>query len=115
MVWPSFRIHKYYSLNLYDGLDIIFEDLSMLDVDSLERAVRTHDLSHVSVVKDLFTINTVDKTLTITGYQLNDSTYVVPKQRRGDLMFIGHDSNKADILTGIEYVYHMYKNLNGTK
>jgi hypothetical protein len=100
---------------MYDGLDIIFEDLSMLDVDSLERAVSTKNLTRVSVVKDLFTINTVDKTLTITGYQLNDSTYFVPKQRRGDLMFIGYDSKKADILTGIEYVYHMYKNLNGTK
>ncbi len=111
MVWPSVNNHNFYSLNLYDGLDIIFEDLSMMDVESLKWAVETKDMTLVSVVKDLFTINTVDKTLTITGYQLNDSTYFVPKKRRGDLMFVGFSCTNATILTGIEYLYHMYENL----
>ena len=36
MVFPTVKLHHLYSLNLYEDLDIIFEDLSMINMDNIK-------------------------------------------------------------------------------
>jgi hypothetical protein len=111
MVFPAIRLHQLYSLNLHDGLDIIFEDLSMLDMKVLEDVVNTKRLGNIQIVDKILSINTNTKTVTIFGYQINDSTYIVKRNGSADITMITYKCSDKDVLTAIEYLYHMYKNL----
>jgi hypothetical protein len=63
----SCKKHAYYSLNLCDGLDILIGDLSMLNIKSVDLVKNCKNVSCIiSVINDIFYINTHDKTLTIT-------------------------------------------------
>jgi hypothetical protein len=111
MAFPSIKLHQLYSVNFYDGLDIIFEDLSMLDLGSLKEVVTTKKLGEVSLVKNLVSINTDAKIIRVVGNKINNSTYIVNREGNGDIMLILYKCSDKDILTAIEYLYHMYKNL----
>jgi hypothetical protein len=111
MVFPAIRMHQLYSLNLYDGLDIIFEDLNVLNMEALEKVVRTKQLGNISIVDKILNINTDSKTITICGHQINSSTYIITQYRSSDITLIQYKCSDSNILTAIEYLYHMYKNL----
>ncbi len=111
MAFPAIKLHQLYSVNFYDGLDIIFEDLSMLDLGSLKEVVIAKKLGEVSLVKNLVSINTNDRIVKIVGNKINNSTYIVNREGNGDIMLIMYKCSDKDILTAIEYLYHMYKNL----
>jgi hypothetical protein len=111
MTYPAIRLHQLYSLNLYDGLDIIFEELSMLDVESLKGVITTKKIDSIDIVKNIVSINTNDKTIKIIGNKINESTYMVNKSGQGDIIILSYKCEDRNILTAIEYLYHMYKNL----
>ncbi len=111
MVFPAIKLNQLYSLNLYDGLNIIFEDLSMLDMKALEEVVTTNTLCNIHIVKNCLIINTVEKTMTIVGHKLNMSTYIIGNNKLGDIFIMKYKCSEKDILTAMEYLYHMYKNL----
>ncbi len=111
MVYPAIKLHKLYSLNLYEGLDIIFEDLAMINYTALEEVVKTKSLGNIQVVDKILSINTQNKTITIVGNKINDSTYIVNKQGRGDITLLIYKFPDENILTAIEYLYHMYNSL----
>lgn len=105
MVFPAVNLHTFHSLNLYDGLDIIF-DLKLLDYDTLQKK----DVCVIHLIPDIFTIHTNEKLITIKGYILNDSTFMV--NNNGDIINIPYSCSNDTIKTGIEYVYQMFKNIN---
>jgi hypothetical protein len=111
MVWPAVKLHPLYSINFYEGLDILFEDLKLLNIDALRRAVTTKTLGHVSIVQDWLSVNTDTKVISIQGCKLNDSMWIVNKEGNGIVASIHYSCSDKDILTGIEYLYHMYNNL----
>jgi tryptophan synthase alpha subunit len=111
MVYPAIKLHQLYSLNLYEGLDIIFEDLSMLNTEELERVIKTKELGHISIVNFILSVNTNDKTIKLIGNKINDSTYIINRNGGGDIILLSYKCEDNNILTAIEYLYHMYKNL----
>lgn len=111
MVFPAIKLHQLYSVNLYDGLDIIFENLDMLNINVLQEVLKTKTLGIVQVVENTFTINTTTKTITVVGNKLNDSTYIINKLAKGDITIMPYKCSDEVIFTALEYLYHMYKNL----
>jgi hypothetical protein len=110
MVIPVVKLHMYYSLKLDDNLDVIFEDIEMLDLDSLNNALKTKNVDFVSIIKNRFTIDSKHH-ITINGYRINDTTFFIPKALIDELSFVTYEIAEKNILTGIEYLYHMYHNL----
>ncbi len=111
MVFPAVKLHQLYSLNLYDGLDVILEDLSMLDIEALEGVMKTKQVGNINIVDRILSINTTTKTIQIVGNKINESTYIINRQGRGDIILLAYKCSDETILTAIEYMYHMYKTL----
>ena len=114
MVFPAVKLHQLYSLNLYDGLDVIFEDLEMVDMNNLAEVINTKNYDKIDIVPGLFMINTVNKSMMIVGHKINDKTYMINNARGGDIMLLNYKCDNQNIITGIEYLYHMNKTLKGT-
>ena len=111
MVCPAVKLHQLYSINFFKDLDIIFEDLRLLDIDVLQHVATSKKLGNVQLVDKWLSINTTEKTIFIQGCNLNNSFYLVNKEGNGVATTIHYTCSDHDILTGIEYLYHMYKNL----
>jgi hypothetical protein len=111
MVFPAVKLHQLYSVNFYDELDIIFEDLDMVNMDRLKDIVRTKKLGHIQIVDRSLTINTNTNSMTITGHKINDSTFIVKRDGTGDIFILTYKCPESNILTGLEYLYHMYNSL----
>ena len=111
MAFPAVKLHQLYSLNLYDGMDIIFENLGMVNINNLEEVIKTENYNTIKVVDRIFTINTSDKTITIYGHKINSKTYIINMAGRGDLMLLHYSCKNEDIKTGIKHLYHMYMSL----
>jgi hypothetical protein len=111
MYYPHVKLHQLYSLKVCDDIDVIFEELEMIDIDKLDEAIKTKNYDRIDIVPNIFSINTVESTMTIVGHKINDSIYIVNKAGKGDIMIINYNCKKQNIITGIEYLYHMYKNL----
>ena len=105
MVFPTVKLHHLYSLNLYEDLDIIFEDLSMINMDNIKEASKKID--NIQIIDNKFSIDTVNCIITLKGYKINKSTYIVNNDSSGDVMFIKYKCDNKTILTGVEYLYHM--------
>ena len=111
MAYPAVKLHKLYSLNLYEGIDIIFEDLGMINFAALEEVVKTKPEGSIQLVENILTINTSNKSITIVGNMINASTYIVNKRGGGDITLLTYKCPNENIFTAIEYLYHMYKYL----
>lgn len=111
MYYPSIRLHQLYSLNICEEVDVIFEGLEMVDVNKLAETIKTKNYDKIDVVSTLFSINTIEKTMIIIGHKINDRTYIINKAGKGDIIMIKYNCEKEQVITGIEYLYHMYKNL----
>lgn len=113
MSYPAIKLNQLYSLNIYNGLDVIFEDLEMVDIDNLSNVIKKKNFDRIEIAKKLFMINTIDKSIMLVGHKINDKTYIINKQGNGDIMIINYNCETKNIITGIEYLYHMYKSLKG--
>jgi len=109
MVFPAVKLHQLYSLNFYDGMDIIFENLEMVNINNLEEVIKTDNYDIIKVVNRIFTINTSNKSVTIYGHKINNKTYIINMAGKGDLMLLHYSCKNEDIITGIKYLYNMYK------
>lgn len=109
MAFPAVKVHHLYSLNLYDGMDIIFENLGMVDMNNLEEAIKTENYDMIKVVNRIFTINTSDKSITIYGHKINSKTYIINMAGKGDLMLLHYSCKNEDIITGIKHLYYICK------
>lgn len=110
MVFPAVKLHQLYSVNFYDGLDILFEDLDMINMDVLKEVVKTKELGIIQITNSL-RINTDTKSMTIIGHKMNDSMYIVKRDGTGDMFILTYKCSNTDIVTGIEYLYHMVKSV----
>ena len=111
MAYPAVRLHHVYSINFYDGLDIIFENLSMIDMVGLEAAIKSLNFDRVIVVPNTLSIDTKEKSIIVHGNRVNSKTYMINKNRLGDIHMISYDCPNSVIHTGLEYLYHMANNL----
>jgi hypothetical protein len=111
MVFPAIRLHQLYSFNLCENIDIIFEDLSQINIEELKQCIISKKYENISVVKDIFNIDTNSKTITLIGNKINDKTYIVKINKDGELIKINYTCSNDYVKTCIEYLYHMYMNL----
>lgn len=111
MVYPAVKLNQLYSLNFYEGFDVIFENLDMMNMANLLKAIKTKNYDRIEIVEKTFVINTVDKSITIIGNKINDNTYMINKAGSGDIMCVHYKCENQSIITGIEYLYNMYKSL----
>jgi hypothetical protein len=108
MVWPAIKLHQLYSLNIADGLDIILEDLDTIDFTVLKNIVSTKELGKISLGPHLY-IDTYSKSISIVGNKINNSTYII--NRGGDIIILTYNFSNQNILTMIEYLYHIKNNI----
>ena len=111
MVFPAVKLHQLYSLNFYDGLDIIFEDLDIVNMDNLKEIVKTKQLGRIEIVDKSLTMNTDTKSITIIGHKINETTFIVKRDGSGDIFIMTYKCSDENVLTAVEYMYHMYKSL----
>ena len=109
-MYPAVKLNQLYSLNLYDGLNIIFENLKMLDFKVLKDIKEKKKLDIIEIVPTVV-INMKKQHITIFGYKINNSTYIVNCDGRGDIFTLRYQCSNEDIITAIEYLYQMYKNM----
>lgn len=109
-MYPFIKVHNLHSLNLYEGLDIIFEDITMLDFKVLKEVTETNKLVDIHLVPGILIINTIEEYISIVGYKLNESTYIVNCNGKGSLINISYKCSEKDIIKGIGYLYEIYKN-----
>lgn len=109
MIYPEVKLHQLYSLNFYDGLDVIFEDLEMVDMDNIRENIENKTYDRIEVAGKLFIINTVDKSIMIVGHNINNKTYMINKAGNGDIIILHYKCETQNIIKGIEYLYHMHK------
>ena len=114
MSYPGVNLHRLYSLNLYEDLDIIFEDLRMLDYSVLQK-IRTNRLSitgDIHLIPNILKINTEEKTIRIIGHKINKSTYIVNSDGNGTITNITYPFENEYIYTALEYIYQIYTNIH---
>jgi hypothetical protein len=111
MYYPAIKLHQLYSLNVCEDVDVIFEELEMVDINNLSEVINTKKYDKIDIVPTIFSINTVEKTMTITGHKINDRTYIINKTGKGDIMFVNYNCEKETVVKGIDYLYHMTNNL----
>jgi hypothetical protein len=109
-VFPRINLHQLYSLNIYDGLDILFENLDMINLDELEKIIHTQSYDYIEIIPNVLSINTVLKTITLVGNKVNDTLYILSKKGEGDIYKIEYNYPKEMIITAVDYLYHIYKN-----
>lgn len=108
---PAIKVIQFYAMTFYDTLNIAFESLEMVSLQDLDTVIKTKSYDKVDLIPNIITINTLEKTITLIGSRLNDTTYIIQKNGLGDRFVIPYDFSHDTIVTGLEYFYHMYKNL----
>lgn len=111
MAFPAVRLHQLYSINFYDGLDIIFENLSMIDMVALETAIKSSNFDRVIIVPHILSIDTKNKSIIVHGNRVNSKTYIINKSGIGDIYMISYNCSNNCVHTGLEFLYHMVNNL----
>jgi hypothetical protein len=110
-IYPAVQLRSFYSIDLSDSIQIIFEDFSMIDGNSLQQAIQTKKYENVCVVKDKLYINMVNQVISIVGVKLNDSKYMVTKNdRMGITYHLSYDCSNLTMIDGIQLLYHMFTN-----
>ena len=111
MVYPRIHCQQFYSFSPDEHLTIMFEDLDMISLEHLATIVRTKSYANFTLIPELLTFDTINKTINLRGNRINNTTYIVQRNGGGDLFTISYTCSNEDIITGIEYLYHMYKSL----
>lgn len=109
MVTPAIKLHRMYSLNFYEDLDIIFEDLSMINMAVLKDAIKTKNYNIEIVPKTLW-INMKDGNITLFGHRINKKTFMINKERNGDIHMITYSCPEKNIIQGLEFLYQICMN-----
>ena len=100
MSYPAVNSRMYHSLQLYDGLEIVF-DLHSIVIKELDTIM--------DLIPNMLLINTTEKYIKLTGYKINDSIFMVNKH--GDTINVSYICSNDTIMKGVEYLYQIYKNI----
>ncbi len=111
MVFPKIQYQRFYSFSPDEHLTIMFEDLAMISLKRLEKIVKAKSYKCTILIPDLLSIDTVNKLFYVHGSRINDTTYIVQQNSGGQSFTIPYTCSNEDVITGIEYLYHMYKSL----
>ncbi len=111
MVFPRIQQQRFYSFSPDEHLTIIFENLAMISLEKLGNLVQTKSYENFTLIPELLSIDTVHKRFYVRGSKINDTTYVLQQNGSGDFFTIPYTCSDEDVITGIEYLYHMYKSL----
>ena len=109
-MFPAIQLHRFYSIGFSKDTCILFEDLSLIAVQSLQNVLASKQLGVIEVVPDLFYINTSTKTISIVAHALNDSTYFITKQSTGSNIHLPCPYSNEYIRTTLECLVHIYEN-----
>lgn len=101
-------IRKYNVSSLCLGVEVLFENLSMLDNKVLKNVITTKRLGIIQIVPNIITINTNDKSIKIVGYKLNNSKYIVNIEGRGDIFTLSYAHSDEYVLNAIQKLYEEY-------
>jgi len=102
-------IRQYNLSSLCLDIEILFENLSMIN-NVLNNVIKTKKLGIVQIVPNIVTINTFEKCITIVGYKMNNSKYIVNCEGRGDTFRISYTHSDEYILNAIQKLYEAYTN-----
>jgi len=111
MIVPGVQLHKLYSLNVTKDIRILFEDLHSVDIHALRAALQQPNCKHIPLVKDGLYVNMVDKMISLVGYQLSDTLYVVTKELRGSTIHLPYECDNQQMVDAVGYLSHMYENI----
>ena len=107
-IYPAVQLYHYYSFNVADTVHILFEDFSLVDGDSLHKAIRDKKYDNVCVVKDKMYINTVNEMIGVVGTNISDGTYMISHGLYGKTQQIPYTCSHQTMVDGIQLLYHMY-------
>ena len=107
-IYPAVQLQQYYSFKLADNIHILFEDFSLVDGDSLYKAIQTKTYDNVCVVKDKMYINTINDMISVVGTIISDGTYMISHGPYGKTQHIPYTCSKQTVIDGIQLLYHMY-------
>ncbi len=108
---PKIQTLHYIAVTFSEHLTLAFESLDVICLEALGQIVHTKAYDQIPLIPNQVYINTVDKVFTIVGSKINESTYIIQKNGGGEEVHISYDCSNECIITAIEYLYHMYKNL----
>jgi hypothetical protein len=109
--FPAIKLNQLYSIQFYEALNIIFETLDMVDMDSLETAIKERP-STIVIVPYQFQIDLSLQQLVLCGHKLNETTYMCTNasgEKYTNMLFIPYTCSNNVIWQGIEYLYHLIK------
>jgi hypothetical protein len=86
------------------------EDLDMIDMDNLKNIIKSR-LPILKIIPQMLDVNMNTKKVHIYGYKINDITYIITKNEGGTEFVVPYTCPDSQIVTGVEYLYHMIKNL----
>jgi hypothetical protein len=110
MSCPGVHLHQLYSVHLSDEIEVLFSNLQMVDKDALGEFLKTNKKS-VSIVPGKLSVNLVHKQITISGFALNEKRFMVCENPGSTSYILTYKTENKNVLTAIEYLYHMYNNL----
>lgn len=109
MLFPAIKQNKLYSVQFAEDLDIMFEDFDMIDIDNLEEIIKREKYDNIVLIPNTLSINTKNNTITIIGYRINESTWIVTKAGKGNIYINNYSCSNDTIIEGIKYIYHILK------
>ena len=110
MIYPCVTSPSIYSLNFTNSIHVMFESIDMIDIQNLETTLKTkHNI--LKIVPQIFDVNMNTKMVHIYGYKINDTTYIITKNASGTEFIVPYTCPDSQIVTGVEYLCHMIKNL----
>ncbi len=109
-IYPSVRLHSFYSIDFSNSVQILFEHLSLVDIQSLQKAIENKKYDNVCIVKDKMYINTVNQVISIVGTHITDGRYMISNGEYGKTHHIPYWCSQQTIIDGIQLLYHMYHN-----
>lgn len=104
----SIQLTMLYSLVLPDDIEIIIYNLHEIAAEQLDYTIKNKTYDNIVIVKELFTINIDKNEINIKGYILSDNRWIISPL--GQDIKIVFTCSKTDIITGVEYLYHIYCN-----
>jgi len=110
MAFPAIRLHQLYSIDFYEQIRILFENLKMVNATALEKIIKEKP-NNIVVVPNLFQIDLMHNVIILVGHKINDTTYMINHAGGGDTIRISYTCSNETIWKGIEYLYHMHTNL----
>ena len=109
-IYPSVRLHSFYSIDLADDIQILFEHMSIIDASYLEDAIRNKKYDNVCIVKDKMYINTVNQIISVVGTKFTDGKYMISNGYYGITHHIHYTCPDQRVIDGIQLLYHMHNN-----